>query len=316
MIQTASTLTKSQINGVTPTASQQFFFNNSQNMTTKKYNSYSSSKDKRVYLGVHPSRVPEEAFSDRVSYVLGSSGLVKDCLGGSAGLIFPYTPKISFSHSVNYEQTDIIHSNISINHYKNTPSPTIDIEAPFTASTEDMAKHMLGAIWFLRSCTKCDFGEQANFGNENSSGVPPPILYLHGWNDVIQAVPVILKGFNYTYPDDVEYVLIKVQCGNKVLEEWLPISTSLSLKLEVQYNIKKFKKEFNLDKYKSGILFGESGMSVKQISNGQVQTANLNQNFNGQQVISNPSNRQQTVDTSNVKIGQNNTTFDKSGWTW
>lgn len=314
MIQTTSIMEKPS---TIQTSNNSFVFsNNGLNQSNNRYKSYIPSSDKRVWLGVHPSRVPEQSYADRVSYVLGSNGLLKDCLGDSAGLIFPYTPKISFNHPVNYEQTDIIHSNISINHYKNTPSPTLDIEAPFTASTEDMAKHMLSAIWFLRACTKSDFGEQANLGDKNSSGVPPPILYLHGWNDVIQAVPVLVKGFNYSYPDDSEYVLIKVDCGGKTLEEWLPIHTTLSIKLEVQYNIKKYKKEFNLDKYKSGVLFGESGMSVKQISNGQIVSVGNTQSLNGQQVVYNTNNRQQTMDVSTTTIGQSNTTFDKSGWTW
>ena len=93
--------------------------------------------DKRVFLNVSPlpyapppKKEPENII-DRLSYVLGKNvesinnsnfyGYLYNCLQGTVGLVFPYTPQITFGHSVNYETTDILHSNISVNNYKNTP---------------------------------------------------------------------------------------------------------------------------------------------------------------------------------------------------
>lgn len=288
--------------------------------------------DKRVFLNIHPTVSNPSIFSDRVMYVLGEQkkqltngtvyGFLYSCLNRTAGLVFPYTPRISFSHQVNYDRTDIIHSNISINHYKNTPPPSIHIDAVFTADTKEMAKHMLSAIWFLRAVTKSDFGEQAN--NSGTAGVPPPILYLNGWDNMIDNLPVVIKSFSYTLPDDKDYVglglnlnslsqeyirdmysdsntglyynnisnndyeslknitnngityingqpminsginqtnsLTSLNTGTNYnnaffLQEWLPTELSISIELEIQYNVLKYKKVFNLNDYKMGILY-------------------------------------------------------------
>ncbi len=299
--------------------------------------------DKRVFLNVSPlpyapppKKEPENII-DRLSYVLGKNvesinnsnfyGYLYNCLQGTVGLVFPYTPQITFGHSVNYETTDILHSNISVNNYKNTPPPTIQIQATFTADTREMAKHMLAAIWFLRAATKCDFGEQSvslDNSNKGTAGVPPPILYLNGWNDLIDNVPVVVSSFNYTLPQDKDYVHLGLNLsthdfeyrtsfdsiqslkttykdgltftdGNPInssdlssenslvnstlgynrnddfyLSEWLPTELTISITLKVQYNLLKYKKVFDLNKYKMGILYLDSqktGSDVYTIDN-------------------------------------------------
>lgn len=299
--------------------------------------------DKRVFLNVSPlpyastSKKEPENIIDRLSYVLGKNvesinnsnfyGYLYNCLQGTVGLVFPYTPQITFGHNVNYETTDILHSNISVNNYKNTPPPTIQIQATFTADTREMAKHMLAAIWFLRAATKCDFGEQSvslDNSNQGTAGVPPPILYLNGWNDLIDNVPVVVSSFNYTLPQDKDYVHLGLNLSTRdfeyrtsfdsiqslettykdgltfvngqpinslelsaenslvnstlgynrnddfYLSEWLPTELTISITLKVQYNLLKYKKVFDLNKYKMGILYLDSqktGSDVYTIDN-------------------------------------------------
>lgn len=182
--------------------------------------------DKRVSLNVTPLSRPNETFADRVLYVLGSRskqiygsnlyGFLYSCLNGSTGLIFPYTPDIGISHSVSYEKTDILHSNISLNHYKNTPPPTYQVTAQFTADTRENAKHMLSAIWFLRAVTKCDFGEKANA--RGVAGMPPPILYLNGYNKMLDNIPVVVESFGYSLPKDKDYVLLDINLDSSTQE--------------------------------------------------------------------------------------------------
>ena len=299
--------------------------------------------DKRVFLNVSPlpyastSKKEPENIIDRLSYVLGKNveninnsnfyGYLYNCLQGTVGLVFPYTPQITFGHNVNYETTDILHSNISVNNYKNTPPPTIQIQATFTADTREMAKHMLAAIWFLRAATKCDFGEQSvslDNSNQGTAGVPPPILYLNGWNNLIDNVPVVVSSFNYTLPQDKDYVHLGLNLSTRdfeyrtsfdslqslkttykdgltfvngqpinsselsaenslssstlgynrnddfYLSEWLPTELTISITLKVQYNLLKYKKVFDLNKYKMGILYLDSqktGSDVYTIDN-------------------------------------------------
>ena len=174
--------------------------------------------DKRVSLTVSPktSTRDESLFVNKVRYVLGKKfqrpswvlkgsyfyGLLYNALGTSSGLIFPYTPSVDFSHSVNYESVDITHSNISYNYYKNTPPPGITLSAKFTADNRQNALHMLSAIWFLTACTKCDFGERSN----GYGGTPPPVLYLNGYDHLIDNIPVVISTVGYKYPEDAHYV--------------------------------------------------------------------------------------------------------------
>ena len=135
--------------------------------------------DKRVALTVSPKTYQrdETIFVDKVIYTLGSKittlpdlrkgasffGLLRNALGTSSGLIFPYTPTISFSHQANYNPVEIVHSNITYQYYKNSPPPSIGLTAKFTADNRDNALHMLSAIWFLIACSKCDFGEKSSY---------------------------------------------------------------------------------------------------------------------------------------------------------
>lgn len=313
--------------------------------------------DRRVFLNVRPLSPSTQSsdFLDRVAYVLGSQtanlngsniyGYLYGCLQGTVGMVFPYTPQIDFSHSANYETTDIFHSNLSVAHYKNTPAPEINISAVFTADCKEMARHMLAAIWFLRAATKCDFGEQSistNEGNERgTAGLPPPILYLNGWNNMIDNIPVVITNFRYTLPDNKEYVKLGLNLDSRTFEyqteldvngdygvynsdnpnqpnlksvyksgitfvngqplndgniaaqnsltsatmgtnnknafyllEWLPTELKVSITLKVQYNLLKYKKAFDLNKYKMGVLYLENqktGSDLYAVNNGCIQ---------------------------------------------
>lgn len=177
----------------------------------------SGNVDKRVALTAAPktSNFDESLFVDKVKYVLGSSGthyswmlgdakfygLLRSALGTTSGLIFPYTPKVSFQHQVEYDTTSITHTNLSYNYYKNTPPPSVSLSAKFTADNRANALHMLSAIWFLTAASKCEFGE-----NTINPGLPPPILYLSGYDSTIDNIPVVIKSFSYDYPSDIHYV--------------------------------------------------------------------------------------------------------------
>lgn len=291
------------------------------------------SLDKRVSLTVAPKTFSrdETLFVDRVKYVLGSDyftskdtswllsgskfyGLLYNALSSTSGLIFPYTPSISFSHKVNYDTTEIMHSNIGYNYYKNTPCPTITLsKAQFTADNRKNALHMLSAIWFLSACTKCEFGEANPISKRvivGEKGLPPPVLYLNGYNSLIDNIPVVISSFNYDLPGELHYVnlvldmskpgtdenfckiythettsqfkeqrtdykIIQTDTVGPSLQEvvskytvtqtkngitlsfWLPTELSISLNLLIQPNFIKTRKQWNLDRYKTGLMLTE-----------------------------------------------------------
>lgn len=371
----------------------------------------SSVTDKRVYLNVSPLAKNNEEYIDRIRYVLGSEtrtyngsniyGFLYKCLKPTVGIVFPYTPRISINHQVNYERTEIIHSNLAVSHYKNTPPPTYSIDAVFTADSKEMARHMLSAIWFLRAVTKCDFGETANNRGDNSvAGMPPPILYLNGWNNLLDNIPVVVKSFSYTLPDDQDYVGLGLNLnlstfesinqlytdsvtgefydtgyGDKInmnntsetryingipvntskiitqptatginkndrfyLKNWLPVELQIHIELEVQPNLQKYKKRFDLDYYKMGVMYLDNYKGgttilvpdsvlncVQKVAYNDDGTRNdeLTQNLKNMSVSSIQkdveSNSNVYADDS-VSAGFAMTprkySFDRAGWTW
>jgi len=298
--------------------------------TKKPQISYSMQKartDKRVSLNCAPltNNTNTQEYIQRLMYVLGEGkktlkkgqtvwGFLYATLNKSCGLIFPYTPQITFNYNVNYEKSEITHSNLAINHYKNSPPPSISLSATFTADTRANALHMLSAIWFLRAVTKCDFGERANVDNNTIPGMPPPILYLNGYNSVMNNIPVVVTQFTYTLPQDKHYVSLGVNLdsetqafndiylysdasnGNLIasyngnisgddgikylngvanslkslqsnatmmetnryndyfFNNWLPTELKFDIQLQIQPNLLKFKKKFNLNWYKMGLV--------------------------------------------------------------
>lgn len=269
--------------------------------------------DKRVALTCAPktASLDETLFVDKVKYVLGKKtlspnwvisgskfyGLLRNALGTTSGLIFPYTPKVTFNHQVEYDTTSITHTNLAYNYYKSTPPPSVSVAAKFTADNRQNALHMLSAIWFLTACSKCNFGE-----NANDPGLPPPILYLSGYNSTIDNIPVVIKGFSYDYPNDKHYVNLVLDMskdntkpdsqfckvydytttienyssfssyavgtnpsstrdinGGINLSFWLPTEIDVNIELSIQPNLLKHKKQWTLEGYKSGLLLTNSG---------------------------------------------------------
>lgn len=190
--------------------------------------------DRRASLTVMPKigTSASTLFSDKVLYALGTEqvtlpfskdrkfdNFLQAQLGKVGGLIFPYTPKISMSYAVNYETTDIPQSNVQYNSYKNSPPPSIDVTAHFTADEKSQAKHMLSAIWFLQALSKCDVGDGKTYyvGKDKTvggGGLPPPILYFNAYEQMIENIPVVLKSFSFSYQDDIDYVNLIINMEN------------------------------------------------------------------------------------------------------
>jgi hypothetical protein len=179
----------------------------------------------------------------------GFSGILAP-LSLQQGVVFPYTPTIQIGHSANYGSYDITHGFYLPSYYTNTPNPSISITANFTANTTEEAAHTAAAIHFFKTCTKMDYGEQ----RRTTAGTPPPILKLniYGGNVLSQVhannTPVVLRSFNYTLPEDVDYV-----SGTFGV---VPTMVIVSLELTVQMSPGTVRKNFNIETFARGGLLG------------------------------------------------------------
>jgi len=162
------------------------------------------------------------------------------------GVIFPYTPTIMIAHAANYGTYDIPGSVYQQNYYMNTSNPTISITALFSANTIEEAKYTAAAIHFFKTCTKSDFGSQAG----DTAGTPPPILKFSCYGSVHASnVPVILRSFNYTLPEDTDYVTVEMD-NNETIN--LPTLVLAAIELSPQLPPKTVKDQFNIRNFASG----------------------------------------------------------------
>ncbi|AXC39319.1 UNVERIFIED_ORG: hypothetical protein [Escherichia phage CMSTMSU] len=107
-----------------------------------------------------------------------------------------------------------------------------------------------------------DFGRQAASANNPElaiAGAPPPILLLSGYGRyTYNDIPVILKAYNFTYPNDVSYIQVPLNSSDSTFnlsdmdsrqffeqlrstgymnpqdEVWVPQKISVMLQLEEQ----------------------------------------------------------------------------------
>lgn len=122
-------------------------------------------------------------------------------LWDAGGLIFPYTPSITISHTATYNEMPVTHQNYQFNAYQNSRVSDIQITGDFSIEDAVQAKYWLAAVHFLRSVTKMFTGDTAYAGN------PPPVLNFSAYGDhVFRNVPVVVKSFTMTLPKDVNYI--------------------------------------------------------------------------------------------------------------
>jgi hypothetical protein len=140
--------------------------------------------------------------------LLGTAG---DCdsilepLIATKGVVFPYTPDVTFGGSANYSSWHFTHSNYQQFQYQNSQPSEIQITGTFTAQTNEEARYMLAALTFLRAATMIDFGNAAVI--RENAGTPPPVLrFNYLGQQMFKNVPVIVQNFSYILERDVDYV--------------------------------------------------------------------------------------------------------------
>lgn len=125
-------------------------------------------------------------------------------LKASNGVVFPYMPTISTSYNAEYSDTSLTHSNYKGYFYNHSNVGDVQISGIFTAQDTREATYLLAVIHFFRSVTKMFYGQDAQRGS------PPPLVYLQGLGEYqFNNHPCVVKSFNYSLPNDVDYIRTK-----------------------------------------------------------------------------------------------------------
>ncbi len=202
---------------------------------TKASAEWAESKDLRVLL-----RVPK-------SYLKGPAAGPGSILNDFGGILFPYTPTISYDNQAVYGTVNPVHSNYTQYFYKNSQVGQISISGKFTVKNEKEGKIYLAIIHLLRSLTKMRWGSDANAGS------PPPVCRLEAYGDyMLRNVPVVIASFKFDLPDSVDYISVKGDYKNSLV----PTISTISLSLNSMYSRREMQ-DYSVDKWIQGNLRGQ-----------------------------------------------------------
>jgi hypothetical protein len=122
---------------------------------------------------------------------------------GYGGIVFPYTPAITYEMTAAYGNTTIMHSNYAQHFYKNSVLGNFSVTAKFTVQNDQDAVYYLTTMHLLRALTKMQYGKDPN------AGAPPPVCRFSAYGDfMIQNVPVVVSSLRTELPSDVDSYLI------------------------------------------------------------------------------------------------------------
>ena len=166
------------------------------------------------------------------------------------GILFPYTPSISYNNQATYVQQAPTHSLYSSYFFKNSNVGPISITGKFTCQNEYEASVILATQTLLRTLTKM------RWGNDTNAGSPPPVCRLFAFgNSMLNNVPVAVASWKIDYPDSVDY--IEVGGPNSVIDvyghNFVPVQCSLTMELTPMYS-RDEQLKYNNDDFLYGVL--------------------------------------------------------------
>jgi hypothetical protein len=203
------------------------------------------------------------------------------------GVVFPYTPQLSITHTANYSSQKLTHNNYTQYFYDNSEVQSIGITGDFTVQNVNEGQYLLATIYFFRSLTKMFFGADQLAGN------PPPLVYLNGYGQYyLPNVPCLVTSFSHTMPQDVDYMDIpepsitstnyNPQSANYRLNSTrLPTTSQITLSLQPVYSRMSQSQGFSLSDFSAGALINPVGAAVPASAFGATQGAqNISKSFN------------------------------------
>jgi hypothetical protein len=153
------------------------------------------------------------------------------------GIIFPYTPQISYDNKADYASVTPTHSNYTQYFYKNSSVSDIMIVGKFTVQNEADAYRLLSTIHLLKALTKM------RFGTDPDAGAPPPVCRLFAYGQkMLDNTPIAIKSFRIELPEGVDYFTVdKSSDSFKPEPASVPTSCTITLSCYVIYSRNEIK---------------------------------------------------------------------------
>lgn len=178
-------------------------------------------------------RVPDD-------YLVRLTRGFKDELYGLNGVIFPYTPSISYEHKAEYSSAQPLHSNFALYFYQRSSVSAISISGKFTVQNEKDAGVYLATLHLLRALTKMRSGGTTG---DADSGSPPPVCRLDAYGDyMLSNVPVVISSFRVEFPEAVDYFTAGKLASNIYGQASVPTVSTIAITCIPMYSRQEMQK--------------------------------------------------------------------------
>lgn len=157
----------------------------------------------------------------------------------SNGIIFPYTPQISFEQKAEYNSIPAQHTNYAQYFYKNSGVSSITVTAKFTVQNSKEAQVYLSTKHLLSALTKMPYG------TDLGAGSPPPICRLDAYGSyMLKNIPIVITSFRVDFPQDVDYFMgsvneseMKTQSDEELFQQgYQPDEFEANRQIDVSYS--------------------------------------------------------------------------------
>jgi len=169
---------------------------------------------------------------------------------GMQGIIFPYTPQITYDVKAEYNAVNPTHGIYTQHFYKNSSTGAININGKFTVQNEKDAAVYLATVHLLKALTKM------RFGNDADAGAPPPVCRLSAYGAfMLKDIPVVITSYRVDMPAEVDYITLGKQTADPVYgQASVPTVSTIAISCLPMYSrneMLKFSVKDWLEKYNS-----------------------------------------------------------------
>jgi len=117
-----------------------------------------------------------------------------------SGIVFPYTPSITYDTVADYTTINPTHSNYTQYFYNHTKVNPINITGKWTVQNSKDAAVYLATKHLLSALTKM------RYGDEPAAGSPPPVCRLDAYGSyMMKNIPIVINSFRIELPNEVDY---------------------------------------------------------------------------------------------------------------
>jgi hypothetical protein len=166
--------------------------------------------------------------------VLSTRGGARGDLYNIGGILFPYTPSITYDVKADYAAINPVHSNYTQYFYKYSATGAINITGKFTVQNEQDAINYVSTVHLLKSLTKM------RFGADSDAGAPPPVCRLYAYGKyVMDSIPIAITSYRVDMSNEVDYFTLGKNPNSPNTtygQTSVPISSTISIICNPMYS--------------------------------------------------------------------------------